>query len=274
MRVLQPVPRSPRESRPRLPAVLARLRPGPGARGGRSIRSPGLLGPHAGPTAQDPGSGRRRLPAGAHGNAPPRAARPGPALTAGCPRVKPAARRPRCPRAASPPRRPAPARTRPPVTCGRVPLLLHLAALSREPPLSPPPRLGAAHPAGYSAKAWGEGRGGNYHILAYQRARHVASPANWHCGEAGIGLNTPRCCSGLNRWPWHLGGRGEGGGIKHLPYLSWCEGIPFPTPWKARGLNLRLLWLLSEAFRFSRHLSCVYHGSNTFLQNMIPWITL
>lgn len=97
----------------------------PRAQRGQLVRRPGLLGPHAGPTPRLPDQAARCLPAGAHGNAPPRgpcptaAPRPGRDswVPKGLSRQRRAARVP----SAQPIRRePAPARTRPPVTCGRV----------------------------------------------------------------------------------------------------------------------------------------------------------
>lgn len=86
----------------------------------------------------------------------------------------------RCPSATSRPQR---ARARP-LPAVAFALLLHLAALSRGPPLSPPPRLGAAHSAGYSDTARGGGAWSDYHILAYQCASRGLS-SQWSLWKGG-----------------------------------------------------------------------------------------
>ena len=77
-----------------------------------------------------------------------------------------------------------------------------VSALSRGPPLSPPPRLGAAYPAGYSAKAWGGG--------AWGRLPYISIPAcvTWPLQpigtveRRGLGWTRLGAAPGLNRWPW------------------------------------------------------------------------
>lgn len=72
----------------------------------------------------------------------------------------------------------------------------------------------------------------------------MAPPANGHSGKAGIGLNTPRCCSGPEPVAMATqGGRGTGEavepsgppGTSPLPELGAETPLTFPTPCKDRG---------------------------------------
>lgn len=178
--VLQQLPRSLPQALaselPRSPSLGCVSAPGRAAAG----RSAGL---GCSASTADPGSGRRRLPAGAHGNAPPRAARPG--RDSWVPKgLSRQSCGPSAPRAASPPRAGpsahAPAR--------------YLRSRSRSSstwPLSPGGRP-SARPLGSAPRTLlatrprpgEEGRGGDYHILAYQRASRGVS-SQWSFWKGG-----------------------------------------------------------------------------------------
>lgn len=189
----QPVPRSlPQVSAPEpTPNPRRHQVPARAPRGQSAARRPGRHGPRAGRTPRLPGPAARPLHARVYGSVPPRAARRGqrarPGRDSWVPKGLSRQRGgPSAPRAAGAPRAgpSAHAPARPPVTCGRV----------RAPPPpgrslpgaapQPAPRLGAAHPAGYSDTARGGGALGNYHILAYRCASR-GFPSQWSLWEGG-----------------------------------------------------------------------------------------
>lgn len=171
------------------PSVPATAGSPPRAQRGQLVRRPGLLGPRAGPTPRLPGQAARRLPAGAHRNAPPRgpcpAAAPRPDRDSWVPKGLSRQRSgPSPPHATHPPRAcpsaHAPAR--------------YLRSRSRSSstwPLSPGGRP-SARPLGSAPRTplatWTlhreEGRWGDYHILAYQCASRGLS-SQWSLWKGG-----------------------------------------------------------------------------------------
>lgn len=198
---------------PQSPLGPGTLRAATGLSAGPTARCPG------GPRAADPGTGRPPAACLPVPTAVPRPARPDPAAAPRQGRdswVPKGLSRQRCgpsaPRAARPPlagpSAHAPAR--------------YLRSRSRSSstwPLSPGGRP-SARPLGSAPRTLlatrtqpgEEGRGGDYHILAYQRASRDLS-SQWSLWKAGIGLNTPRCCSGPEPVAMATAGRaGEWGG--------------------------------------------------------------
>lgn len=162
----------------------------PRAQRGQLVRQPALLCPRAGPTPRLPDQAARRLPAGAHGNAPPRGpcptAAPRPGRDSWVPKGLSRQRRGPSPqRAAHPPRaRPsahAPAR-----------YLRQRSRSSSTWPLSPGGRpsarpLGSAPrtPLATRTQLGKEGRWSDYHILAYQCASRGLS-SQWSLWKGGV----------------------------------------------------------------------------------------
>lgn len=73
----------------------------------------------------------------------------------------------------------------------------------------------------------------------------MASPANGHSGKAGIGLNTPRCCSGPEPVAMATAGRAGGSGealepsgppgASLLPEFRVETPCTFPTVRREKG---------------------------------------
>ncbi|KAL0604881.1 Protein PPP5D1 [Plecturocebus cupreus] len=223
------------------------------------------------------GQAARSPPAGAHSNAPPRAARPGRALRpdrdSWVPKGLSRQRGGRCPpRAAGRPRAGpsahAPARylRSPPRSSSTWPLSPGGRPSAR--PLGSAPRTLLA----IRTRPAEEGRGPHYHILAYQRITWSLQPMVTPEGR-GLGGTRLGAAPSLNRWPWQRAGGRVGrcrspvpSGASPLPELCVATTRTFPTSRMERFASAREIRIQPT---FTEHLPLTFERQSYGLESRL-----